>query len=281
VRFAFQDTGGTLLLRPRQPTDGRALPVVVSPDLAAAAGGRGSRIVLDFQDVQVPAVIRATAKRFPGIAADAGSFAIADGTSLSTAVDADAPGEGTPGEVWIATDRPAVAGRALGRPPFSSLVVASQRALERDLAGDRLAHATAVALLAGALVALALAGIGFWVGVLSELRDERSDFFDLEAQGVPPERLRAQLRVRALIVVGLALCGGIALGLVLARLVVSFVHVSASTALPEPPLRLDPAWPESLGVVVAIALLALVVAEVTSLRSFRAERPERASWSLE
>jgi hypothetical protein len=281
VRFAFQDTGGTLLLRPRQPTDGRALPVVVSPDLAAAAGGRGSRIVLDFQDVQVPAVIRATAKRFPGIAADAGSFAIADGTSLSTAVDADAPGEGTPGEVWIATDRPAVAGRALGRPPFSSLVVASQRALERDLAGDRLAHATAVALLAGALVALALAGIGFWVGVLSELRDERSDFFDLEAQGVPPERLRAQLRVRALIVVGLALCGGIALGLVLARLVVSFVHVSASTALPEPPLRLDPAWPESLGVVVAIAILALVVAEVTSLRSFRAERPERASWSLE
>jgi hypothetical protein len=183
--------------------------------------------------------------------------------------------------VWLATDHPHTAARALARPPFSSLVVASRGALERELAGDRLAHATAVALGAGALVALALAAIGFWIGVLSELRDERSDFFDLEAQGLPPERLRAQLRVRASIVVGLALCGGVVLGLVLARLVVSFVHVSASTALPEPPLRLDPAWPESLGVVAAIAVLALLVAEVTSLRSFRAERPERASWSLE
>jgi hypothetical protein len=281
LRFAFQDTGGTLLLRPRQPTDGHALPVVVSPDIAAAAGGTGSRIVLDFQDVQVPAVIRATAKRFPGIPADAGSFAVAGGTSLSTAVDADAPGEGTPGEVWIAADHPAAAARALRRAPFSSLVVTSRGSLERELAGDRLAHATAVALLAGALVALVLAAIGFWIGVLSELRDERSDFFDLEAQGLPPERLRAQLRVRASIVVGLALCGGIALGLVLARLVVSFVHVSASTALPEPPLRLDPAWPEALGVVAAIAVIALAVAELTSLRSFRAARPERASWSLE
>jgi hypothetical protein len=281
VRFAFQDTGGTLLLRPRQPTDGRALPVVVSPDLAAAAGGTGSRIVLDFQDVQVPAVIRATAARVPGIPADAGSFAVADRTALSTAIDADAPGEGTPNEVWLAADDPAAVARALARPPFASLDVSSRGALERTLAGDRLARATAVALLAGALVALALAAIGFWVGVLSELRDERSDFFDLEAQGLPPERLRAQLRVRALIVVGLALCGGVVLGLVLARLVVSFVHVSASTALPEPPLRLDPAWPESLGVVVLIAVLALLVAELTSLRSFRGERPERASWSLE
>ena len=281
LHFAFQDTGGTLLLRPRQPTDGHALPVVVSPDLAAAAGGPGARLVLDFQDVQVPAVIRATATRFPGIPADTGSFVVADGTSLSTAVDADAPGEGMPNEVWVASGHPAAAGRALARPPFSSLVVASRGALQRELGGDRLAHATAVALLAGALVALALAAIGFWIGVLSELRDERSDFFDLEAQGLPPERLRAQLRVRALVVVGIALCFGVALGLVLARLVVSFVHVSASTALPEPPLRLDPAWPESLGVVVAIAVLALVVAEITSLRSFRAERPERASWSLE
>jgi hypothetical protein len=281
IRFAFQDTGGTLLLRPRQPTDGRALPVLVSPDIAAAAGGSGSRIVLDFGDVDVSAVIRATATRFPGIPADAGSFAIADGTSLSTAIDADAPGEGTPREVWLATDHPAAAARALRRPPFSSLVASSRVALERSLAGDRLAHATGVALFAGALVALALAAIGFWVGVLGELRDERGDFFDLEVQGLPPERLRAQLRVRALIVVGVALAGGIALGLALARLVVSFVHVSASTALPEPPLRLAPAWPEALGMVAAIAVLALLVAELTSLRSFRADRPERASWSLE
>ncbi len=282
IRFAFQDTGARLVFRPGEPTDGRPMPVVVSPDIARAAGGVGSETVLDFQDTTVDARIVGVATRMPTVPSDLGPFVLADGGWLSTAVDASAPGEGTPNEIWISAPRGRAAVEAsLGRPPFSSLVLASRADVERRLSGDPLAHATAVALGAAGIVALALAVLGFWVGIVSELRDERSDFFDLEAQGVPPERLRAQLRTRGVILVGLGLVGGVGLGALLSRLVVSLVRVSATNAVPEPPLLFDPAWTAAGLGLLALGLVALLVAEGTSLAAFRGARPERASWSLE
>ena len=279
LRYAFQETGARLPFRPAQETDGRAMPVIASPDVASAAGGLGGRTVLDFQDTTVAARVVGVARRLPTVGS--GPFVLADRGWLSTAIDANAPGEGRPNEVWLsAPNHRAVAG-ALHRPPFASLVVASRTAIERRLATDPLAHATALALAAGGIVALALAILGFWVAIVSELRDERSDFFDLEAQGVPPASLRAQLRTRGVILIAVGLAGGIVLAGLLSRLVVSFVRVSATTGLPEPPLRLDSAWLVSGFGVVALAVVAFLVAEGTSLAAFRSARPERASWSLE
>jgi hypothetical protein len=282
ISFTFEDTGARLIFRPAQPTDGHLMPVVVSPDIAGAVGGLGKQTVLDFQDVRVPARIVGVASRLPTVPSASGPFVLADGGWLSTAVDADAPGEGTPNEIWISAphDRAAVA-TALRRPPFGSLVVASRAETERRLAGDPLAHAIVLALGTAGIVALVLAVLGFWVGVVSELRDERSDFFDLEAQGVPPEGLRAQLRTRGVILVGLGLAGGLGLGVLLSQLVVSLVRVSATTSVPEPPLRFDPAWLVSGLAILVLAVVALALAEGTSLAAFRSARPERASWSLE
>ena len=145
--------------------------------------------VLDFQDTHVDARIVGVASRLPSVPADSGAFVLADAGWLSTAIDANAPGEGTPNEVWIsAPGDGSVAGQTLHRPPFAGLVVDSRAAIERRLAGDPLAHATAIALGAAGLVALVLAVLGFWVGVASELHDEKSDFFDLEAQGLRARR---------------------------------------------------------------------------------------------
>lgn len=281
VQFAFQSTGARLVLRPAQPTDGRLMPVVVSPDLARAAGGLGSRTLLDFQDTSVAARIVGVASKLPTVSSESGPYVLADSGWLSTAIGANAPGEGRPNELWLSAPRDRAVAAALRRPPFASLVVASRTNIERQLAGDPLAHATAFALAAAGIVALALAVLGFWVGILSELRDERSDFFDLEAQGIPPGSLRAQLRTRGVILVALGLVGGAVLGALLSRLVVSLVRVSATTAAPEPPLRFDPAWLLSGLGILALAFVALLVAEGTSLRAFRSARPERASWSLE
>jgi hypothetical protein len=281
VRFVFQDTGGRLVFRPTEPTDGRLMPVVVSPDIADAAGGVGRETVLDFQDNSVGAHIVGVATRMPTVPSDSGPFVLADSGWLSTAIEANAPGEGRPNEIWVSASHDRAVAAALRRPPFASLVVASRTGIERRLASDPLAHATALALGAAGIVALALAVLGFWVGILSELRDERSDFFDLEAQGVPPGSLRAQLRTRAVILVGLGLAGGAGLGALLSQLVVSLVRVSATTSVPEPPLRFDPAWLVSGLGILALAIVALLVAESTSLAAFRSARPERASWSLE
>jgi hypothetical protein len=281
-RFAFQDTGGRLVFRPAAPTDGRPMPVVVSPDIARAAGGVGRPTVLNFQDTNVDATIVGVAKRLPTVPSDTGPFVLADSGWLSTAIDANAPGEGTPNEVWISAPRDqAAVAAALVRPPFAGLALTSRSEVEHRLAADPLAHATALALGAAGIVALLLAVLGFWVGVVSELRDERSDFFDLEAQGVAPEGLRSQLRTRGLILVGVGLAGGAGLGALLSQLVVSLVRVSGTNGVPEPPLRFDPDWLVSGLGVVALAAAALLVAEGTSLSAFRAARPERASWSLE
>jgi hypothetical protein len=269
------------VFRPAQPTDGQAMPVVVSPDVARAAGGIGSTTVLDFQDTQVDARIVGVASRLPSVPGDSGAFVLADAAWLSTAIDANAPGLGAPTEVWISAPGGGSAGEALRRPPFSALVVESRGAIERRLAGDPLAHATAIALGAAGLVALVVAVLGFWVGVASELHDEKSDFFDLEAQGLPPADMRRQLRVRGVLLLVVGFAGGLVLAFLLSRLVVSLIRVSGTTGVPEPPLRLDPDWLVAGLGVAALMLAALLVAEAASLAAFRGSRPERASWSLE
>jgi hypothetical protein len=248
------------------------MPVVVSPAVAAAAGGVGGTAVLDFQDAHIDGRIVGVAKRMPSVPVDEGDFVLADAAWLSTALNSNAPGDGVPTEVWVS---------GTNRPPFSDLVVDSRTADEAALASDPLAHATALALGAAGLVALILAVLGFWVGVVSELHDERSDFFDLEAQGLAPGEMRRQLRTRGVILLSLGLAGGLVLALLLSRLVVSLIRVSATTGVPEPPLVLDPDWLVAGLGIAAVMLAALIVAEAASLASFRGSRPERASWSLE
>jgi hypothetical protein len=241
----------------------------------------GHTTVLDFQDARIRARVVGVARRLPSVPSDSGPFVLADESWLSTATNAGSPGRGTPNEIWLSARDDRLAAAALRRPPFSSLAVASRSETEHRLATDPLAHATGLALGATALVALALAVLGLWVGVLSELRDERSDFYDLEAQGVAPAGLRAQLRARAAMLVALGLAGGALLGLILSRLVVSLVRISGTTAVPEPPLRFDAAWLATGLLFAALLVLALLVAEGTSLAAFRDERPSRTSWSLE
>ena len=98
MSYAFNE-GQTFFLRLPQPTDGKPLPVLVSQDIASAAAD--TTITLDFQDTQLPAQIVGVARRFPGSGQQAGDFVVADEARLQTALDADAPGTGTPGEVWI------------------------------------------------------------------------------------------------------------------------------------------------------------------------------------
>jgi len=278
--YAFQDTGGALLFRPREPTDGLPIPVVVSRDIAAVAG-QSARLTLDLQDVTLPARIVGVAAHMPTVAGDSGPFVLADEHWLSTAIDTHVPGRGTPSEIWVAANDGDAAAAALRRPPFTRLDVRARSDIQQQLKSDPLAHATAITLASAAIVSLILAVVGFWIALASELRDERSDFFDLEAQGLRPDGLRAQLRARAGIVVAVAVAAGVAVGAVLSQLVVSIVRISATADVPEPPLLLDPAWWIAGLAVVALAVAAWIVLEGTAFAAFRSARPERASWSLE
>jgi hypothetical protein len=252
--------------------------VLASPAVARSAGPGGT-LPLDFQDVRIPARIVAVVKRFPAAEQSDEGFVVADESRLQTALDARLPGLGTPGELWISG--PPSAEARLSRPPFSSLELASRRDVQRSLASDPLARAIVITLGAAAAVALALAVIGLWVALVSDLRDERGELFDLEAQGVSPATLRRQFRLRAAALVALGVLGGAVLGLVLSRLVVALVRVSGATETPNPPLRLEPAWLLSGGGIAVLVLAAAAVVELATRRAFRGDNPEHAAWSLE
>src|SRR5205823_11982754 len=121
------------LLRLPQPTDNRPLRVVVSPEIASAAGPDGT-ITLDLVNQRLPARIVGVAARFPDADQQGEGFVVTDESRLATALDARLPGTGTPGEIWLSG--PPQAETALHRPPFAALDLASRRGIERSLAGD-------------------------------------------------------------------------------------------------------------------------------------------------
>jgi ABC-type antimicrobial peptide transport system permease subunit len=119
-------------------------------------------------------------------------------------------------------------------------------------------------LAAAGLVALALSLVGLALTVAVELRDEAGELFDLETQGMGPAALRRQVRLRAGAVLLAGLVGGLALGAVLALVVLKALAVSANSTEPVPPLVLAPDWPVLLlGSVVFVALALGVIALLT------------------
>ena len=278
VRFGLTLTNQVdTYVRPRQPTDGLRIPAVVSPRMSAIAGSDG---LLGVDVAGQPVVFRlaAVARRFPGTAsADTEDFVVADRHTLETALNASQPGAGFPTELWldVTSSRLAAVEARLRRPPFDVLSVSSQARLEHELRSDPVARAALVLLEAAAVTAIALALLGLVLGAVSERRDEAAELFDLEAQGMPPVRLRRQLRLRALVVGTAGLAGGILTGLVLSLLVVRFVELTANATSPSPPLVLSFDWlVVALSGLAAAALATLLVGLATG-RAFRGASPPR------
>jgi hypothetical protein len=264
-------------LRPRQPTDGFALPAVVSPRMAQLAGpDRLLGVVTNGE----PVVFRVVevARRFPGVAeSDTSDFVVADRPTLETALNASAPGSGFPTELWLDVDssrRAAVEAR-LRKTPFTALTITSRANVEHSLQHEPVARAALAMLEAAALTAVLLALLGLVLGAVSERRDDAAELFDLEAQGVAPASLRRQLRLRASMAGLAGALGGLATGLVLSLLVVRFVELTANATAPEPPLVVSVNWLVVLVAAVVAGLLAAALVALATRQAFRGAVPER------
>jgi ABC-type antimicrobial peptide transport system permease subunit len=128
---------------------------------------------------------------------------------------------------------------------------------------------------AAAVTALVLALVGLGLGVVAERRDDAAELFDLEAQGLAPQSLRRQLRLRALVVAIGGVIGGVLTALVLSALVVGFVELTANAGVPNPPLVLAVDWPVVLVAGVVTTVLAAIVVVLVTARAFRGAIPER------
>ena len=173
--------------------------MLVTPRLAALVGGVGGTLALQIGGRRVPVRVAAVVDHFPGTTGEA---VIGDITSLATAVNTQVPGAGETNEVWLdaPTDGVDAAMAALAQPPFRGLESVSREGMLDEARDDPLGHGTLLALDSAAIVALLLAALGLALTVLSDLRDDRGDLYDLESQGAEPRLLRRIVRVRALVV---------------------------------------------------------------------------------
>ena len=163
--------------------------------------------------------VAGTVNRFPGTTGDA---VIGDVEALETAIDTQVAGRRA-NERDLAR-RPFRRATPRSRPPSpgrrsAAVEAVSRRTLVAEAQTTRSATGHAVALDAAALVALLLAALGLVLTVLADLRDDRGDLYDLEAQGAAPSLLRRIVRVRALVVAIAGLIAGAVAGALLALLV--------------------------------------------------------------
>ncbi len=168
----------------------------MTPALGELAGGVGGMLPLRIGGETVDVRVATVVERIPGTTGDA---IVADAGALRTAVDTRAPGAAPVGELWLDVED-GEEGRveaALSRRPFAVLEKRSRAELEADARRDPLGHGTLLALGAAALAALVLAVWGLVLAIRADLRDDRGELVDLEAQGATPTLLRRVVAARA------------------------------------------------------------------------------------
>jgi FtsX-like permease family len=253
----------TGLVRARQPTDDVPPAVAVTPALGRLAGGVGHDLPLRIAGNPVTVHVAAVVDRIPGTTGDA---VLADLGALRTALDTVAPGAADVSELWLelVPGAQARADAALARQPFTPLEKDTRAALEADARRDPLGHGTLLALAAAALAALVLAVAGLVIAIRADLRDDRGELTDLEAQGATPGVLRRVVAARATLVALVGALVGALAGIALAVLVTRIVSVTARADAPEPPLAttVDPLT-LALGAAAFAAAAAALVAWTT------------------
>jgi hypothetical protein len=255
--------GRNTYLRATQPTDQSPPAVFVTPRLAELAGGVGGLLPLQVGGETVPVEVAGIVSRFPGAT---GETVLGDRVALDTAINTVVPGGARENEVWldVAPDRAAAVASALARPPFRALATTVQKDVETEARRDPLARGTLLALVGSALVALVLASLGLALAVRADLRDDRGEHYDLEAQGSSPAFLRRVVRTRAATLSVVGLVAGIATGLGLLALVTRVVSVTAGGQAADPPLAVvvDPLLVLA-GVALFVALAVVLVGGAT------------------
>ncbi len=154
--------------------------MLATPGVAAQAGPNGI-IPLQIEGEQVAGRIVGTMARFPSVVGDA---VVADTETAATLLDTRSPGLGTTDELWldVPASRNAATASLLAHAPFTQLTVQSRAATLAQLQRDPLGRGALLTLAGTAAVALLLALLGLLLAVVADVRDDRGELFDLEAQ---------------------------------------------------------------------------------------------------
>ncbi|HUQ42971.1 MAG TPA: FtsX-like permease family protein [Candidatus Limnocylindria bacterium] len=261
---------GGQLIRPPVPTDGLVLPALVSPELAGdvdAAGEMTARIGSSL-DLRIKPVGVIT--EFPTIV-DRDRLVVVDLQPLLLSMNAHDPGTGVPNQVLIGTPgdaRTAELASALARDPFPPLVIQSRPASVEARANDPFALGIVWGLAVGAGAGLLLSILGVLLAAAAELRDERGELYELEAQGSTPRALTGLVVLRTIAMCAVGTVTGILVGIGLGWVVASSIGVGGEGATAVPALVLVAPLPPILALAAALLLLLGVAVWLLTRRHF-------------
>jgi hypothetical protein len=259
-------TVSTETIRAPQATDDLVIPAIVSPDLVATVDPDGILRLRVGTEGTIPLRVVATANHFPTVVSARPQFVIVPSGPYMVALDATLPGIARPSEMWLGVPgvaRQAEVRSALGRSPFRFPAITARTDLVAAQSGDPLSQAIVWALVAAALAGLVLSVGGVLLGVVTDLRDERGELADLEAQGVSPGTLRHHALAKTMWLAGGGVVAGLLTGVALTVFVTAALAIGATGAEPIPPLAIVLPIAETLAIVAA--LLALVAGLVAWL----------------
>ncbi|HET9243966.1 MAG TPA: FtsX-like permease family protein [Gaiella sp.] len=257
--------------RPPQVVDTAPPQALVTPALADLAGGSGGTLPLRIGGELVEVRVADVVERLPGTTGDA---VAADRGAIRAAVAIQTATAAPISELWLDVEEGSEEGveAALESRPFAVLEKRSRADLEEDARRDPLGHGTLLALGAAALAALVLAVWGLVLAIRADLRDDRGELVDLEAQGATPSLLRRVVTARATLVAALGALAGTVGGVLLALLVTRVVSVTARAAAPEPPLVTHVEPLVVLAAIAAVAAAAGLLVLATTRRAFSEPR---------
>ncbi|MEE4420356.1 ABC transporter permease [Streptomyces bugieae] len=250
------------------------------PPLAAVAtdaylrdsGSRvGSVVDLPVGGQQVKARIVRAVRALPGPAdgPPAGGGLLVDFGAVNAAL-ADLDAAPLTATEWWLRPRPGAVDRVVealrARPDTDPGQVLVRAEIARELHDDPLGLGPQTALTAAAVVAVALAAVGFAVGAAGSVRERDREFAVLRALGAPRRQLARMLAAEQGVLIVLALAVGGVLGAVLTRAVVPLVVLTGQATRPVPPVLVELPAGQVAGLLAAVAAGPLLVVAALGLR---------------
>jgi len=174
-------------------------------------------------------------------------------------------------EWWLSTARHQVPPRLPGALPPGSAVT-SAAGLAAGLAANPMTAVPQQALLAIAAAAAALAITGCCVAIAVGIRQRRAESALLAALGVAPAGAARQLCLERLMIGLPSALAGLALGAVIAELLVPAVTLTVTASSPVPPVIIQFDWAQTLPLALAVAVLPVLLAAAVIAR-----RPDPAA----
>jgi len=174
-------------------------------------------------------------------------------------------------EWWLSTAGHRVPPRLPGALPPGSAVT-SAAGLAAGLAANPMTAVPQQALLAIAIAAVVLAIAGCCVAIAVGIRQRKAESALLAALGVDPGGAARQLCLERLMLGLPSALAGVALGVVIAELLVPAVTLTVTASTPVPPVIIQFDWAQTLPLALAVAVLPVLVAAVVIAR-----RPDPAT----